>query len=61
MENLKIVFSRGFLHWTWVMGHGDESGAVLTCIRVDYRRYNLKITRFFFAVLFESTDERSGR
>ena len=36
MVNLKIVFSRVFLHWTWVMGHGDESGAVLTCMRVDY-------------------------
>ena len=38
MVNLKIVFSRGFLHWTRVMGHGDESGAVLTCYQVDYGR-----------------------
>ena len=29
---LKIIFSRSFLHWTCVMGHGDDSGAVLTCI-----------------------------
>ena len=50
MVNLKIVFSRGFLHWTRVMGPGDESGAVLTCYQVDYalREIKSRKTEIFF-------------
>ena len=62
MVGPEIVFSRGFLHWTRVMGHGDESGAVLTCYQVDYGRLNLDKPRYFFEYArIQTLDGHGGR